>query len=62
MVDSQGSSLAHWAAQNSDPTPVLKILRDLGCPLKAVNKVTSKLGRTWQLKLAAKRGRGRHVA
>ena len=25
MVDSQGSSLAHWAAQNSDPTPVLKI-------------------------------------
>lgn len=38
MVDSQGSSLAHWAAQNSDPTPVLKILRDLGCSLKAVNK------------------------
>ena len=40
MVDSQGSSLAHWAAQASDPTPVLKTLRDLGCPLKSVNKVT----------------------
>lgn len=39
-VDSTGTSIAHWAAQRDNPTPLFKTLKDLGAPLSRNNKVT----------------------
>lgn len=38
IVDSKNTTLAHWAAQNPNPTPILQTLRELGSPMKSVNK------------------------